>query len=388
MLLIIADDQAFAQLLLDRARAKGFRGIVGGIGEEGFLLAQQYKPAAITLDIRLPGADGWSVLDRIKFTPEMRHIPVQVISAGQDHERAILSGAFASVAKPASGEGLDDALVQIKEFIGKGSRRLLVVEEDATERKAIEELVGGGDITVTAVGTTAEARAALEGGPFDCMVLDLGQTDSGGIEFVEAVRDDHRLTDMPVVVYTGRTLDKPDKDRLSRLAQRVIVKTEDSQEKLLDETALFLHRVVATLPEAKRRMIEKLYHRDGVLTDKKVLIVDDDVRNIFALTSLLEQHSLRVIHAETGEQALEALQANPGVNAVLMDIMMPEMDGYDTTRAIRRLPQFKALPIIALTAKAMKGDREKCIASGCSDYMTKPVNSPQLLSLLRVWMQN
>jgi CheY-like chemotaxis protein/signal transduction histidine kinase/HAMP domain-containing protein len=387
VLLIIEDDPVFARLLLDTARAKGFRGIVAGRGEEGLAMVQQYKPTAITLDIVLPDTDGWSVLDRLKLNPETRHIPVQIISVEEDREHGLKHGAFAYVTKPATHEDLDGAVNRIKEFVSKGSRQLLVVEDDAADRKAIVELIGNGDVAITAVGTAAEARAALKSGRFDCMVLDLMLPDVSGFQVLEEIQKDPRLADMPVVIYTAKQLTGREEARLKQLAERVILKTADSPERLLDETALFLHRAIASLPDAKRRMVEKLYSSDTVLSGKEVLIVDDDMRNIFALTSLLERHDMKVRSAETGQQAIETLRANPGTHVVLMDIMIPGMDGLDTTRAIRKLPQFKALPIIALTAKAMQGDREKCIEAGCSDYVAKPVNTPQLLSLLRVWLR-
>jgi CheY-like chemotaxis protein/signal transduction histidine kinase/HAMP domain-containing protein len=387
VLLIIEDDPVFARLLLDTARTKGFRGIVAGRGEEGLAMVQQYKPTAITLAILLPDTDGLTVLDRLKLNPETRHIPVQITSVEEDREHGLKHGAFAYVTKPVTREDLDGAVNRIKEFTSKGLRQLLVVEDNAADRKAIVELIGNGDITITAVGTAAEARSALKRGQFDCMVLDLMLPDVSGFQVLEEMQKDPRLADMPVVVYTAKQLTKREEAKLNQLAERVILKTADSPERLLDETALFLHRVIASLPDAKRRMVEKLYSSDTVLLGKEVLIVDDDMRNIFALTSLLERHNMKVLSAENGQQAIKTLRANPDVHIVLMDIMMPGMDGCDTTRVIRKLPQFKALPIIALTAKAMKGDREKCLEAGCSDYVAKPVNTPQLLSLLRVWLQ-
>jgi CheY-like chemotaxis protein len=272
-------------------------------------------------------------------------------------------------------------------FIERGVRSLLVVEDDNVQRDAIIDLVGSGDdVDVTAVGSCEEALEQLRAKHFDCMVLDLKLPDMTGFKLLEQMKKDDLYVNLPVIVYTGQELTRREETRLKKYAETIIVKDARSPERLLDETSLFLHRVEARLPQAKRRMLEQLHNVEEVFRGKKVLIVDDDVRNVFALTSVLEANGMDVIFAENGRDGIETLQANPDVDLILMDIMMPEMDGYQTMAAIRELPQFIQLPIISLTAKAMKGDREKSIASGASDYITKPVDTDQLLSLMRVWL--
>jgi CheY-like chemotaxis protein len=284
-------------------------------------------------------------------------------------------------------EHLDATFQQIASFIDRGVKSLLVVEDDDDQRNSIVELVGSGDdVDVTAVGTSEEALAQLEEKHFDCMVLDLKLPDTTGFKLLEQLKKDERFATLPVIVYTGQDLTRREETRLKKYAETIIVKDARSPERLLDETSLFLHRVEARLPQAKRRMLEQLHSIEEIFHGKKVLIVDDDVRNVFALTSVLEANGMEVIFAENGKDGIDTLQANPDVDLVLMDIMMPEMDGYQTMEAVREIPQFSRLPIISLTAKAMKGDREKSIASGASDYITKPVDTDQLLSLMRVWL--
>jgi CheY-like chemotaxis protein len=281
---------------------------------------------------------------------------------------------------------IEEAFAKMQAFSRPRVKKLLVVEDDESDRQTILETIENGDVEVTTVSNGTAALAALRAEHFDCMVLDLRLPDISGFQVLEELRKDPRLRDLPVVVNTGKELTPAEEGQLREMAKSIIVKGARSPERLLAETALFLHRVVAHLPAPKRRMLEQLYQSDTALTGKQVLIVDDDVRNIFALTSALERHQMVIHSAENGQEAIERLQTTPGIDIVLMDIMMPDMDGYDTMRAIRALPPFKSLPIIALTAKAMKGDREKCLEAGASDYITKPVNIEQLLSLLRVWL--
>jgi CheY-like chemotaxis protein len=278
-------------------------------------------------------------------------------------------------------------LVEIASFIERDVRQLLIVEDDDDQRNSIVELVGSGDdVNVTAVGSAEEAIEALHGQDFDCMVLDLKLPETTGFKLLEQLKKNDRFASLPVIVYTGKELTRREETRLKKYAETIIVKDARSPERLLDETSLFLHRVEARLPQAKRRMLEQLHSTEGIFNGKKVLIVDDDVRNVFALTSVLEANGMEVVFAENGKDGIETLRANPDVDLVLMDIMMPEMDGYETMEAVRRMPEFRQLPIISLTAKAMKGDREKSITSGASDYITKPVDTDQLLSLMRVWL--
>jgi CheY-like chemotaxis protein/putative methionine-R-sulfoxide reductase with GAF domain len=386
--LVIENDQNFAKVLLDMARDKGYKAVVELDGEAGLKAAREVRPDAITLDIDMPGMDGLEVLDRLKRDPETRHVPVHIISGMEEKREGLKAGAIAFLAKPVSKEALDAAFARISSFIDTIPKTLLVVEDNEAQRQSIVELIAHDDVEITAVGSAEEARNKLQEKHFDCMVLDLGLTNDGmsGFDLLERVKSDPDNHDLPIIIYTGKDLSPEDETKIKKYAETIIVKDVKSPERLLDETALFLHRVEARLPEQKRKMLEHLHDADSVVAGKNVLVVDDDVRNIFSLTSMLEDHGMIVRFAENGKQAIEQLRKDPNVDVVLMDVMMPEMDGYETTKAIRAMDQFKALPIIALTAKAMKGDREKCIAAGASDYITKPVDTDQLLSLLRVWL--
>ena len=385
-LLVIEDDANFAGVLGHLAHERGFKVLVATEGEHGLALARSFRPDAITLDVRLPDTDGWKVLDRLKHDASTRHIPVHVISATEERHRALKAGAIAYLQKPAEREAIDSALASIKAFTDRKVKRLLLVEDDDVQRMSTMELIGNGDVETIAVPTGAEALERLKTEQFDCMVLDLGLPDMTGFELIDRIKSELKLEELPIVVYTGKDLSTQEETDLRRRAESIIVKDVKSPERLLDETALFLHRVEANLPEAKRRMLERIHQKDPVLASRKVLVIDDDVRNIFAITSMLERQDMHVIYAENGRDGIATLEKNPDVELVLMDVMMPEMDGYDTTRAIRGRDPWRALPIIALTAKAMKGDREKCIEAGASDYITKPIDTDQLLSLLRVWL--
>ncbi|HET8834309.1 MAG TPA: response regulator [Gemmatimonadales bacterium] len=386
ILLIAEDDPNFAQILLDLARDRGFKGLVAHRADRALALAREYQPTAVTLDLRLPDADGWTILDRLKHDPGTRHIPVHIISVEENWQRGLRLGAIDFLTKPATKELLSDALTTLHEFIDRPVKRLLVVEDDAVARQSIVELIGEGDVQTTTVGSGEAALEALQAGSYDCMVLDLGLPDMTGFQLITRVKSEIGLRKLPTIVYTGKQLTKREEAELGRLAESVVIKDARSPERLLDETALFLHRVTANLPDGKRRMLEALHRTDPTLTGRTVLIVDDDVRNIFALTTFLERSEMKVVYAESGREGITRLQATPEVDVVLMDVMMPEMDGYETIRAIRDMATFKHLPIIAVTAKAMKGDREKCIEAGASDYIAKPVDMDQLLSLLRVWL--
>ncbi|MBF2075050.1 MAG: response regulator [Synechococcales cyanobacterium C42_A2020_086] len=386
VLLIIEDDVNFARILMEMAHKQGFKVLVSLQGGAGLALAQEFKPNAVMLDIRLPDMDGWTVLDRLKHNAETRHIPVHILSVDEEQQRGLQLGAIAYLQKPVSAESITQALTDIKGFVERRVKRLLVIEDDPVQAQSIIELIGNGDVRSTAVYTGAEALTTLRAERFDCIVLDLGLPDMSGFELIEHIKQDQQLARLPIVVYTGKELTRQQETELRRLAETIIVKDVRSPERLLDETALFLHRIQSELPQPKQQMLEQVRQNDPVLADKKVLIIDDDVRNIFALTSLLERYQMQVVYAENGREGIAALEANPDVNVILMDVMMPEMDGYETTRAIRQQERFRSLPIIALTAKAMQGDREKCLEAGASDYITKPVDTEQLLSLLRVWL--
>jgi CheY-like chemotaxis protein len=386
--LIVENDQNFAKVLLDMARDKGYKGVVELDGEAGLKAARELRPDAITLDIDMPGMDGLQVLDRLKRDPETRHVPVHIISGVEEKREGLKAGAIAYLAKPVSKEGLDAAFARISSFIDTVPKKLLVVEDNEAQRQSIVELIAHEDVEIIAVPSAEDALQKIREQHFDCMVLDLG-LHSGqmtGFDLLEKVKSDSDNHDLPIIIYTGKELSQKEETEIRKYAETIILKDVKSPERLLDETALFLHRVEAKLPEQKRKMLEHLHDSDSVVAGKSILVVDDDVRNIFSLTSVLEDHGMVVRFSETGKQAIDELKKDPNVDAVLMDIMMPEMDGYETTRAIRNMDQFKTLPIIALTAKAMKGDREKCIAAGASDYITKPVDTEQLLSLLRVWL--
>jgi CheY-like chemotaxis protein/signal transduction histidine kinase/HAMP domain-containing protein len=385
-LLIVEDDENFARVLLDMARERGFKGIVALRGDVGLAFAHEFKPDAILLDIQLPVLDGWQVLDRLKHHRDTRHIPVHILSGAGKRQQGLRLGAMAYVEKPVSKEALDEAFTHLSSFIDDRVRNLLVVEDDETQRNSIVDLIGNGDVVSTAVGSAEEALEQLKGRRFDCVVLDLGLPDMTGFDLLEKVKNMPDLRDLPVIIYTGKDLSPEEETRLRKYAETIIIKDVKSPERLLDETALFLHRVEANLPEAKRRVLEQLHGADAVFQDRRILVVDDDVRNIFAITSVLESQGMVVLFAENGADGINILQSTPGVDLVLMDVMMPGMDGYETMRQIRKLAEYKSLPIIALTAKAMKGDREKCIAAGASDYITKPVDPDQLLSLMRVWL--
>ncbi|HVG38673.1 MAG TPA: response regulator, partial [Pyrinomonadaceae bacterium] len=386
VLLIVEDDQGFAGILLDLAHEKNFKGLVATKGAEALALARKFKPDAITLDIKLPDRDGWTVLDRLKHDPATSHIPVHIISGEEQRQRSLHLGAITHLQKPVTRDDLASAFDKIGDFIQRQMKRLLVVEDDDTQRMSIVELIGNGDVKTTAVGTGAEALAALGAEEFDCMVLDLRLPDMTGFELIEKIQRDLGKLNLPIIIYTGKELTAKEETQLRKVADAIIVKEVSSPERLLAETALFLHRVEANLPEPKRRILEQFHRRDPVLAGRKVLVVDDDVRNIFALTSALESHNMQVVHAENGREGIDTLLASPDVEAVLMDIMMPGMDGYEAIRAIREMKQYRALPIIALTAKAMKADRDKCLEAGASDYISKPLDIDQLLSLLRVWL--
>jgi CheY-like chemotaxis protein len=340
----------------------------------------------VSLDVFLPDMLGWTVLSQLKQNPLTRHIPVQVVTLDEDRQHGLARGAFSFVNKPSTTDDLEAALDRITDFVKPRRKRLLIVEDNPAEQMSIAELLGHDDIDLITVGTGAEALAALRDDTPDCVVLDLRLPDMSGFELLESLRDDSSLAEVPVIVFTGRELSPEEDAHLHTIARSVVVKGVESPERLLDETALFLHRVVADLPDDKQKMIERLHSSDDDLVGKTVLLVDDDARNIFALSSVLERRGMKVLTATTGNEAIELVESTPDLAIVLMDIMMPEMDGYQTMQVIRANPEFRRLPIIALTAKAMKGDREKCLDAGASDYLAKPVNTEQLLSALRMWL--
>ncbi|MDQ6626140.1 MAG: response regulator, partial [Verrucomicrobiota bacterium] len=384
VVLIIEDDRDFAQWLLDVAHENGFKAIVTARGNTGLALVREFLPTAITLDISLPDVTGWQVLDRLKGDVGTRHIPVFVISANEEPENALKQGALRFLTKPVDHAQVKGIFDKAHEMADSKSKKLLVIEDDETQRNSIRELIGNETADLTDAGDGKEALNALSNERFDCVVLDLMLPDMTGFELIDRIRSED--SNLPIIVYTGKDLSRDEEEKLNRIAQTTIVKDVRSPERLYDQTALWLHRDAAKLPEDKREMLRKLHDPDAVLSGKKVLIVDDDIRNIFAMTSMLERYKMDVSSAETGKAAIEVLNQRPGIEVVLMDIMLPEMDGYETMRTIRKMFGFEQLPIIALTAKAMKGDREKCIDAGASDYISKPVDTERLLTLLRNWL--
>jgi CheY-like chemotaxis protein len=386
VLLIVEDDPHYARVLVDLAHDEGFKVLVAMRGGEAMELALEFLPTAISLDVFLPDMLGWNVLSQLKHNPLTRHIPVQIVTLDEDRQHALARGAFSFVTKPTTTEGVQAAIARIREYAQPRRKRLLVVEDSEAERMSIAALLGHDDIEIVPAETGQEALGLLAKSQFDCIVLDLRLPDMSGFDVLESLRREPVLSDVPVIVFTGRELSAEEDARLHTMARSIVVKGVESPERLLDETALFLHRVVTDLPEDKQRMLERLNGSDEDLVGRTVLLVDDDARNIFALSSILERRGMKVLTATTGREAIEIVESAPDVSIVLMDIMMPEMDGYRTTAEIRRNPRFKRLPIITLTAKAMKGDREKCLDAGASDYLAKPVNTEQLLSALRMWL--
>jgi CheY-like chemotaxis protein/signal transduction histidine kinase/HAMP domain-containing protein len=386
ILLIVEDDPHYGRVLVDLARDRGFKILVAPTGAQALELAKQYQPSAISLDVFLPDMLGWSVLSQLKQNPLTRHIPVQIVTQDEDRQHGLARGAFSFISKPTTMEGVQAALAKIKEYSSRRRKRLLVVEDNAAEQLGITELLGHDDVEIETLEKGQDALTALRDRAFDCVVLDLRLPDMSGLDVLQELRQDASFSDVPVIVFTGRELTAEEDAQLHTMARSIIVKGVESPERLLDETALFLHRVVTELPLEKQRMLERLNGSDENLVGRKVLLVDDDIRNIFALSSVLERHGMRVMTASTGREAVELIDATPDISIVLMDIMMPEMDGYETIHQIRRNAALRRLPIVALTAKAMKGDREKCMEAGASDYIAKPVDTEQLLTVLRMWL--
>jgi HAMP domain-containing protein/signal transduction histidine kinase/CheY-like chemotaxis protein len=387
ILLIIEDDTTFARLLLDIAHEHGFKGLIAFTGESGLALARKFKPQAISLDLRLPDMDGWALLDFLKHDLELRHIPVQILSGGDHGARGLRMGAFAYLRKPVEREQVVETLARVKEFVSRQKKALLIVEDNPEECRSLVELLSGEDVETTAVRDGREALEALAGRTFDCMVLDLRLPDMTGFELIDKLKQGHAPPHLPIIVHTGKDLSEEEEQQLGGATSAIVVKDAMSPERLLEEVSLFLHRSASHLPPTQRKILEAVSQKDLTLGGRTVLIVDDDMRNIYALTSVLEQSEMKVFYAQNGRKAIEALETTPGIDIVLMDIMMPEMDGYQAMHEIRKMDLFKSLPIIALTAKAMKGDRERCIEAGASDYIPKPVNTERLISLLRVWLQ-
>ena len=391
LLLIIEDDPTFAGIVCDLSRELGFQCIIAGTAQEAIDLAREYRPSAIVLDIGLPDQSGLTVLDRLKHDEEARHIPIHVVSGSDQAQAALALGAIGFLEKPAPRERLAEVLAGLQEKLASRVRRVLIVEDDAVQRDAVGRLLGSQDVEIVGVGTAAECLDELRGGQYDCMVLDLALPDASGFSLLETLSEGEDGTLPPVIVYTGRDLSAAEEQRLRRYSSSIIIKGAKSPERLLDEVSLFLHRVVSDLPPEQRQMIEKARHRDAALEGRRILIVEDDVRNVYSLTSILEPRGALTRIARNGQEALDALgeaadDPEKAIDLVLMDVMMPVMDGLTAARAIRSDAQWKKLPILMLTAKAMPDDQQKCIDAGANDYMAKPIDVDKLLSLVRVWM--
>jgi CheY-like chemotaxis protein len=386
VLLIVENDAAFARALLDEAHAQGFKGVITSFGAAALGLSTDFSPIAITLDISLPDINGYWVLERIKNDMATRHIPVYVITTDDDAERGLRLGARMVVTKPlATGEALEEAVAAIKRHAEESTRELLIVEPSAARRDQLVALLGGPDVSVTAVGTGADAAAALERRLPDCLVLNPHLPDATSLDFAKGLLKNAPARTVSVLMH-GDPDGEDHVEAIKRAVPGLTVKDVRTEQRLLDQTALYLHRRFGDLSPAQRRILSDLHGGSRALGGKKALIVDDDIRNIFALTSVLEEHHMLVVSAENGRDAIKTLQAYSDIDVVLMDIMMPEMDGMETTRQIRRDPRFKHVPIIAVTAKAMKGDREKCIEAGAWDYLAKPVDPEELVAMLRAWL--
>jgi len=386
IVLVVEDDPNFASILDDIARKKGFRCLIAGTGESGLELAVQHKPQAIILDLNLPGISGWDVLDALKQEPTLRHIPVHIMSAENKKFEAFQRGVIGFLTKPISLESLEEAFQEIKSFISRDIKSVLIVDDDDNARFSMIELLSDTNVEITETRFGQAALEHLQEHRYDCMILDLNLPDMTGFVVLERMHQEDQILKCPVIVYTGRELTEDENRQLMRYADSVIVKGVKSPERLLDETALFLHQVIAELPPNKQQAIQKIYRKEDVLWNKKLLVVDDDMRNSFALSKLLGERGVKVEIAPNGQKAIEILETTNDIDLVLMDIMMPVMDGLEATRKIRQMPKFTELPILALTAKAMKGDREQCLAAGANDYLSKPVDTDRLFSMLRVWL--
>ncbi|UQZ37486.1 response regulator receiver protein [Paenibacillus sp. PK3_47] len=386
LLLIIEEDAEFAAILLELARSRGFKAIVAFQGDQGLALAHAYKPAAILLDLHLPVLDGWAIISRLKSRPELRHIPVHVISTAEENQQSLAMGALSFWKKPSDEAELEAAFLQIETYIRRPVKSLLIVEDNQVLRSSLVEFIAHPDVRIVAVGTGREAMEQLSSHHFDCMVLDLGLSDISGFDLLEQIKTNRKLQTLPVIIYTGKDLNKSDEQRLKHYAESIVIKNVRSMERLYDETALYLHRKHADLPPDKQLLIEKLHNPEAAFAGKSILLVDDDMRNIFALSSVLEGYNMDISFAQNGREALEHLEQHPETELVFMDIMMPEMDGYETMKHIRANPEYDHLVIIALTARALEEDRVKCLQAGASDYISKPINTTQLVTVLKVWL--
>lgn len=386
VVLIVEDDTHFASLLLDFSRKRGYKGIVVVRGDDVMPIASHYKPIAILLDIILPVKDGWSVMEALKSNPETRHIPVHIMSSLEVKRESLLKGAVDFINKPFALDQMQDIFSKLEKVLNDEKKKVVIIEEHAHHAKALSYFLDSYSVKSEIVKDVQTGAQSLQKEATDCVILDMGLPATNAYEVLEMVKKDPTMKDLPIIIFTGKRLSKTEESRIKKYADSIIVKTAHSYQRILDEVAIFLHLLEEPQQNSKIRTTERLGSLDGVLKDKKVLIADDDVRNIYALAKALEYHKMNVISAVDGEEALLQLEEHPDVNIVLMDMMMPEMDGYEATTKIRQDARFKHIPVLAVTAKAMMGDREKCITAGASDYISKPVDTDQLISLLRVWL--
>jgi len=384
--LIVEDDPAFAEVIRDLARELGFKCVIAGSAGDAMQLARQYRPEAVVLDIGLPDQSGLTVLELLKRDPAIRHTPIHVVSVHDYQKVALEMGAVGYILKPAKREQLVLAFRLLEERLARDKKAILIVEDEGVQRAALIDLLSSVDVEIVAVATAEDAMREIDGRPFDCVVLDLMLPGVSGFEFLERVSRDEARAAPPVIVYTARSLSMDEEQKLRRLSKSIIVKGARSPERLIEETTLFLHQAESKLSPEQKHMLEIARSRDNVLDGRRLLLVEDDVRNIFSLTAVLEREGVAVQIARNGKEALERIDRDPAIDLVLMDLMMPEMDGLAATRAIREREEKAALPIIALTAKAMPDDREQCLAAGANDYISKPIDVEKLLSLIRVWM--
>ncbi len=386
IMLIIEDDRQFSTILEDYFRKNGYAPLVAPDGETGIQYAIEKHPAAIILDIGLPGIDGWEVLAELKQNAFTRHIPVHIISGLDEPEQGMEKGAVGYLTKPVSPDGLNLALEKIETVLSNDVKNLLVIEDDKELQLSIMKLMGSNHVKATAANTGKQAVSLLKTGRFDCMILDIGLPDISGFELLDMIKKDNDIQKIPVIIYTGRDLTLEETRKLETYAASIVLKRAASMERLLDETALFLHQVETDMSKAQKQGLKKEREKQGSLKGKKVLVVDDDMRNAFALNKFLTSKGMAVMIANNGEKAIEALENDDVPDIVLMDIMMPVMDGYETMKRIRKQGRFKDIPILALTAKAMASDRDKCIECGANDYLSKPLDTDKLLTMLRVWL--
>ncbi len=383
LILIVEDDEAFSLILQDIAQQKGYKTIIAESGETGLHYADYYKPDAILLDIGLPGINGWEVVERLQKNPATKYIPIHVVSGSQNEEQAKKSGIMGFLTKPVSMESINEALSEIEKSIAKTPGKILIVEDDLNMRKSIVELLSQINVKTQTADTGKEALNIIAKETFDCIIVDLGLHDMSGFNLIEKIRANDTAINLPIIIYTGKDLNRNEEEKLQKLANSIIIKGAKSPERLLSEVKLFLHSVSSKLGKSEKAFSTE---PEDVLKNKKILLVDDDMRNVFALASVLEDRGMQVVVGKNGREGIEKLKQSEEIDLILMDIMMPEMDGYEAIRLIRKEKKFQKLPIIALTAKAMKDDRAKCIEAGANDYLAKPIDTEKLLSLLRVWL--